>query len=364
VAQGLVQVDGNGNDNDTDTDDGNNRKNNRGRNNSRVLKADDPRLTKTYAEFPLSSFDILMDDAIQYLPSPLRRRRHDNYNSDDSGQQQQQQQNTNNKSKDEDNHETVVEDDQDVLTMVDIGSGLGRIVLYTSLTRGGVGGGLEGVDDLDVVPQLHDETTATIIPYNCSWDIHGIEIASLLHDGAVRLAQTGVEDGIFVLDEVEVTTTTTTDDDANEYGNNNTTTTNNNNNDIQQSQSGNKIKNDNNRLSFHLGSAAEFGWTILSHADIVFAYSTAFTAKEFSPQIGALLLDDVEWSEMLYSYCPDGCIVVTTDRALNPKYGWELLNRISVDNPDVWGSIGYIHRLNKPTNTKRGPQQQQEDEAR
>ena len=62
------------------------------------MMSDDPRLARTYAEFPLESLDLLLDRACTYLSQ-------DTVNIDDP------------------------------LTMVDIGSGLGRIVFYSALTR-------------------------------------------------------------------------------------------------------------------------------------------------------------------------------------------------------------------------------------
>lgn len=86
--------------------------------------------------------------------------------------------------------------------------------------------------------------------------------------------------------------------------------------------------------------------TVLATADMIFAYSTAFPAKRFCPDLGALLLDPV-WTHSLSNACQDGCVAITTDRALDPAFGWELLERIDVENREVFGSTGYISILRK-----------------
>ena len=54
---------------------------------------------------------------------------------------------------------------------------------------------------------------------------------------------------------------------------------------------------------------------------------------------------DRQWSELLANSCRKGCVVITTDRALDPQHGWELLDRLDVDNREVMGSTGYIQVL-------------------
>ena len=232
-----------------------------------VMLSDDPRLARTYAEFPLASLDRLLDAAVEYLPagiSPIR--------------------------------------------MVDIGSGLGRIVLYSALTRGET---FDGRDhEADVQP---------------GWDIRGVEISSLLHDKALEVIGTGVDRGI-----LEEHGPIRENDDGLE---------------TQRSQG------DRNVLSLHCGSATdEHGQGLLSNADLIFAYSTAFKATGFDPDVGALILDTEEWSLPLSEACPNGCVVVTTDRALNPELGWKVVERIEVPNPEVLGTTGYIHVLEKEGN--------------
>lgn len=212
-----------------------------------ALSADDPRLTKTYAEFPLPSLDILLDAAVL------------EYSSSDN----------------EDN------DISNTVRLVDIGSGLGRIVLYTALSRGST---------------------------DCQWHVSGIEISSVLHDSALRLMEEAM--GAAGSDTVASIN--------NGHG---------------------------NSMSLHLGSVQDCAAsTLLSNADIIFAYSTAFSAKNFSPELSALILDE-EWSERLGQTCRPGCVAITTDRALDPNYGWKLLQQVDVENPEVFGSSGYIQVL-------------------
>lgn len=221
-----------------------------------VMLVDDPRLVMTYAEFPLTSLDLLLDAAVQFLSSTSN-------------------------------------DITDPIHMVDIGSGLGRIILYSAMTRSG-GNPKHSEDD------------------NKNWNVCGIEIASMLHEKALELVQTGVRNDFF-----------------------------------GESKTG-ASPNDNN-LSFHLGSATdESGLNLLRNADLVFSYSTAFKAKEFDPQVGALLLDTEDWSKPLSRTCKPGCVAVTTDRALDPRFGWKVVKRMDVPNPEVFGTTGFIHVLEDP----------------
>ena len=217
-----------------------------------VILADDPRLARTYAEFPLESLDILLDHAVQYLPSDIDL-------------------------------------DGASMNMVDIGSGLGRIVLYSALTR---------------------------CTNEAKWKVRGIEISPSLHKEALELAQTGINLGVF-------------EENA-------------------SSDENDKGDNQANSFCFHCGSATDqAGRRLLEDAHLIFSYSTAFKAKEFDPDVGALILDTEEWSLPLSEACPDGCVVVTTDRALNPNLGWKMVERIDVPNPEVLGTTGFIHVFEK-----------------
>lgn len=212
---------------------------------SSALNPNDPRLEKTYAEFPLSSLDQLIDSSFQYLKNDDRPKNDDNIN------------------------------------FVDIGSGCGRLVFYLALSR-------KRRQDL------------------FNWHIHGIEISDILHKQALLYLESALEDPFQPLS---------------------------------------PTNNDCNSVSLHLGPAEEFS-PVLGQADLVFAYSTAFSAKSFSPEISALILDK-EWSQLLSQCCKNGCVAITTDRALDPKYGWEMVERMDVENPEVFGSTGYIHILKK-----------------
>ena len=239
-----------------------------GEDNVGVIMADDPRLARTYAEFPLASLDILLDAAVDQLSS-----------STTAG--------------------------ADIIQMVDVGSGLGNIVLYSALTRRG-GGSENGNESTDK-----------------NWKVCGIEISSMLHSRALELVQTGIEKEIFK-------NSTLVSDRENSplcY----------------------------NSLSFHLGSATENeGSAFLGNADIIFAYSTVFKAKYFDPDVGALLLDAEEWSKPLSEACKTGCVAVTTDRALDPRFGWKVVERIDVPNPDVLGTTGFVHVLEKEKTNEAG----------
>ena len=218
-----------------------------------AVSSDDPVLAKTYGEFPLESFDILIDAAIKHLPQ------------------------TSGKS----------------LQFVDVGSGCGRLCLYTALTRG-------------------DATTNT--SWN-PWQVHGIEIYDILHEEATRAKDAGFEKGW-----------------------------------LQESQ-GDEDDDDNdtavaNSLSLHLGPAEDFSDSILKRADLIFAYCTTWTNSGFSPDISAMILSD-EWNRLFSDSCKPGCVVVTTDRALDPKYGWKVLDRLDVANPEVMESTGFVQILEK-----------------
>lgn len=210
--------------------------------NSGPLQPTDPRLSMTYAEFPLTSMDELIDLGLQYLPQRKK--------------------------------------DAERISMVDLGSGCGRLVIYSAMTRGSDGGGQ-------------------------SWDIQGIEIADLLHEKALGYMNEGAHARI-------LSTESSSDGPS-------------------------------NTLSVNLGPA-EKHLSLLHNADIVFAYSTAFPAKKFSPELGALILDP-EWSDLLSKACSRGCVAITTDRALDPFYGWELADRLDVENREVFGTTGYVQVL-------------------
>ena len=96
------------------------------------MTADDPRTSLTYGEFPTSSMDELIDLAL----------------------------------------EKHLSEDKKEMTLVDLGSGCGRLVLYTALTRG--------------------------LDQHTSWNVHGIEISSILHDEGLRAALAGIDNNSFL----------------------------------------------------------------------------------------------------------------------------------------------------------------------
>jgi hypothetical protein len=242
-----------------------------------IMFSDDPRLARTYAEFPLKSLDILLDEAVRHLPT-------ETIDSNDAGA---------------------------AVNMVDIGSGLGRIVLYSALTRG-----------TNEAGKNHSNNDGNNNNNNPSWNVRGIEISSSLHNRALEFVQTGVEREIFEENTIEKNN----GDDRRSFGSRNS-------------------------LSFQCGSAIdESGRSLLEDAHLVFAYSTAFKATGFDPGVGALILDTEEWSLPLSEACSDGCVVITTDRALNPDLGWRVVERLEVPNPEVLGTTGYIHVLETKLN--------------
>ncbi len=184
--------------------------------------------------------------------------------------------------------------------MIDVGSGCGRLALYAGLTRS-------------------------------DWDVAGIEIGQQLHSLAVGSLQRGINEDLFqpaddtasadesgVISFYNGNTLHTTTEEVNPY--------------FQNPQS------DNDTVQ-----------SVLSQANLLFAYSTVWetdSAQSFNPELGAMVLSS-KWSETLASTCQNGVVAVTTDRVLNPDHGWKLLERMEVDNPSVWGSVGYISVLQK-----------------
>lgn len=214
-----------------------------------VLTSNDPVLFETYGEFPLESLDVLLDRAETFLPT------------------------------------------NDERTVVDLGSGCGRLALYMALSRRPL------------------------------WNVHGIEISPTFHREATEAVDRGAEGGwLEVLRRSKESSgllslpETPTDGDS-------------------------------NLLSLHLGPAAEYA-RLLQKSDIIFCYSTAFESSGFSEQVSALLLGH-GWNELLTKNCHENAICITTDKALNPAYGWSIVDRIDVSNPEVFESTGYIQRLER-----------------
>lgn len=135
------------------------------------------------------------------------------------------------------------------------------------------------------------------------WSISGIEISSMLHNVAVESVTKGVHENLF-------------DDSDTSCG---------------------------TSLLFHTGPAAEFK-ELFDKVNLIFCYSTAWEARGFNEEWGAMILGS-EWSLMLAQACRPGCVVITTDRALDPKDGWVLVDRLDVENREVMGSTGFIQVL-------------------
>jgi len=266
-----------------------------------AIANDDPRSEYTYGEFPFGSFDSLVDRALDFVQ----------YDDHDEVQQR---------------------------TMVDLGSGCGRLVFYAALTRGGAMG-----EDGSAVSEEEERRTNI-------WNVHGVEIGTQLHSLAANSLRRGIEYGWFrqrstSLDESSESTEEEEDgggDGGSEiaFHNGNAlpiedpyyTRTN-----AQQSGSSD---DDDDHSSIQ---------SLLSRTDLLFAYSTVWETdpiRPFDPELGAMVLSS-KWSQTLASSCRNGCVAITTDRALDPKDGWRLMERIDVENPSVWGSVGYISVLEK-----------------
>ncbi|KAL3815775.1 hypothetical protein ACHAXA_001669 [Cyclostephanos tholiformis] len=243
--------------------------------------------------------------------------------------------------------------------MVDLGSGCGRLVLYAALTRGGGGGICHdwGQDD--------DDETSKATKLN--WDVHGIEIGTRLHSLAIRSLRRGVDKGWF--EYVDMMTNNTDDaaqgdDKVDDDGGRIITFHNGNalsledpyfaHNRPLSSTSSNHLDDDKSSTSSsssppsHLSTFDSIR-SLLSRTDLIFAYSTVWETSKIRPydtNLGAMVLSS-KWSRTLASTCKDGCVAITTDRVLDPEAGWKLLDRMEVNNPCVWGSVGYISVLEK-----------------
>ena len=201
-----------------------------------AIDASDPRTLFTYGEFPLASFDELVDAALEHGDEPSQP-----------------------------------------MKVVDVGSGCGRLVVYVALSRRGIAA-------------------------------HGIEVGEELHDVAARIQEKGVAEGYF--------------------------------------EPPHGDRPDSSTASLHLGTAQDLS-AVLEDADVVFAYSSTWRVEQdWNVELSARVLGP-EWSEMLAQACRPGCVAITTDRALDPSHGWDLVERRDVANPEMLGSTGFIHLLRK-----------------
>jgi SAM-dependent methyltransferase len=137
------------------------------------------------------------------------------------------------------------------------------------------------------------------------WQVHGVEISPVLHHEAAQALAKGYQGGYFT----------------------------------------DLVDTDSTSGSIHLHAGAAEEWTdILRRCNVIFAYSTAWPTCRFSEQWGAMIIGQ-QWSGLLSQSCARGTVVVTTDRALDPQYGWDLVDTLDVDNREVMGSAGYVHVL-------------------
>jgi hypothetical protein len=287
-----------------------------------AVAGNDPRLFDTYGEFPLTSLDILLDRALELWATTTTTTTTLPTVSEDAASPAPQ------------------SAAQQRRTVIDLGSGCGRLALYVALSRSlslgannGSGGGSVGVNGYP----------------NTAWNVHGIEQSTALHQEALRAADLAVDLGhlekhLSPAKSLCEATATILDTNAE--------TTSTMPNSLNSDRKHLDSPDETCRLELHLGSAADY-ISLLQQADIIFCYSTAFASSGFSPDASALILGR-EWNDWLVaavghraggssSHRP--CLVITTDKALDPRFGWKILDRITVPNPEVWESTGYIHQL-------------------
>ena len=218
---------------------------------SAAVRGRDPRLAATYGEFPLESLDALLDAAEPWrLPTTST---------------------------------TPAPREQ---TIVDLGSGCGRLCLYLALTRPSH----HRVVGVELSPDLHHEA------------VHAVDRAR----SSGWFESVNAVDSIAPMDEAQTQTL----------------------------------------LELYQGPAdAHIG--VLQRTDVVFAYCTTWDNDGFSPDVGGVVLS-WEWRQLFARAFPrPGTIAVTTDRTLCDGCDdtvWKLLERLDVPNPEVGGSsTGYIH---------------------
>ncbi len=268
-----------------DSDNNNNSNPSSSSTDDRIMTASDPRLSFTYDEFPVQSMDRLLDLAVE------------EYKEFHGGTRRSEQ--------------------QQPSVLVDLGSGCGRLVLHAALcNKGTASTSSTGNDNGD---------------FDCGdlnfQHIHGIEISRELHEIGQRALEIGAREGFFTkigTQSIEEDTNADVHADTNSNSN---------------------VVDDDHKpsVNLHLGPADDFEH-ILHQADIIFSYSTVFDTKGFNEEMGAMILSD-EWSKMLAEKCKKGCVIVTTDRALDPQFGWKLCGSMEVDNPKLFGTTGYVSIL-------------------
>ena len=241
-----------------------------------AIKCDDPRTEYTFDQFPLESFDLLIDRALDHVEQSSQHK-----------------------------------------TIVDLGSGCGRLVFYASLTRE-------------------------------RWNVHGVEIGTQLHALAVNSLQRGVEKGWLIQSSSTNSNDLMEEEHLDDYSSK------------IQFHNANAILSQDPYYKFTTMQSSQDDeedsdtsssciQSLLAKTSLIFAYSTVWETdplQPFNEELGAMILSP-KWSKTLASTCHNGCVAVTTDRALNPDDGWILVDRMDVENPSVWGSTGYISVLEK-----------------
>ena len=263
-----------------------------------AISNDDPRSEYTYGEFPYESFDLLVDRALDFVNTAADTNNdHDDADGNNQSQSQSKQ------------------------TLLDLGSGSGRLVFYAALTRGGNQG---------------------------EFDVHGVEISTQFMKLASNSLQRGVDNGWFVPSDSSFESK---EDDNDDDGQTTTATT-------IALHNGNALLVDDPYYNLPTAVGEDETTTtsthstiqsLLSKTNILFAYSTVWetnSIQPFNPELGCLILSP-KWSSTLAEVCSNGCVAITTDRALNPQDGWRLVDRMDVENPSVWGSVGYVSVLEK-----------------
>lgn len=186
------------------------------------------------------------------------------------------------------------------LRVVDLGSGCGRLALYMALTRP-------------------------------NWHVIGIEQSVSLHQEAVHAVERTIHLGQSM--QTPYHSFEKTDHCYSTH----------------QSQS---------ELTLLMGCASNWMHLIQS-ADIIFCYSTAFESSYFSESISALILSN-EWNDIMTPILATDEVIhqfnsndivplwcITSDKALDPRRGWMVVDRIDVCNPEVLESTGFIQRYDK-----------------
>ncbi len=83
--------------------------------------------------------------------------------------------------------------------------------------------------------------------------------------------------------------------------------------------------------------------------DLIFAYLLVWDRSNvqlYNHELGAMILSS-NWLSTLALMCPGGCVVIMTNRVLDPNNRWKLLDRMEVKNPCLWDSVGYNSILEK-----------------